>query len=236
MAYTARQLITRAFFLSGIVGREVQTVSGAQLSVGLDLLNSLLAVKGGNSSLIPYYKQYTFNAIIGQEKYFIPQLIIPSTLTFNIGSVRYSSTPMDRDFYFGAPKSENIASLPFSCHFERCLNGCNIYLTFTPADTYPMKIWGKFSFDTLTDDENTDLELTYEPGYLEYLRFALAESVCFDYSIAFSDYSERKLRELEKQWRNVSPPDLVTQKLSTFQPKSITNYGNVNLGRGWTTP
>jgi len=232
MAYTARQLITKSYYLSGIVARRLQSVSGNQLSDGLDLLNDLLAVKTVDQRLIPYYREYALTAVIGQEKYFIADLIAVETFTFNIGSVRYSTTPASRKQYFGTGRVDTIQSLPYNWHIERKLGGSDLYIYFLPNTNYPMKIWGKFGL-TEVADENVDLSLTYDKFYIEYLRYALAEYICADYNIMFQPQSAQKLKELEYTLIDLSPKDLTLQKFSTLQSDTGVNYADVNLGRGW---
>ena len=55
MAYTARMLITRAYYLSQIVSRQLQEVSGEQIEDGLFLLNALLQFKSTDLREIPYF-------------------------------------------------------------------------------------------------------------------------------------------------------------------------------------
>lgn len=104
MPYTARELITDAYYISGIVSPDFQTVSGAQITRGLRALNGLLAEEGITGRTIPYFKEYEWTAVAGQEKYFIEYLIQVSTLTFNIGEVRYCMRSEHRDRYFGSPR------------------------------------------------------------------------------------------------------------------------------------
>jgi hypothetical protein len=233
MSYTARELITRAWYLTGIVGRQFQTTQGDELADGLFLFNELLAEKTGNISLIPYFKEYDFPGVIGQEKYFIPNMVIATTLTFYIDSVRYSTMPINRDAYMGAPRADGINSLPFSWHFERSDGGGYVYLYFTPDKAYPLKLWGKFSLDNLVN-VNQDLLLTYERGYLVYLRYALAECMCLEYGYEFPIEARQKLRDLEYQFRNLSAQDLTIKKVTTLGREQFVNYADVNLGRGWT--
>lgn len=233
MSYTARQLITRAYFLTGIVGRQFQTMSGDELSDGLWLLNDLLAEKSGEIDLIPFYKEYSFTGVIGQEKYFVADLVDAELLTFNIDSVRYSTTPIKRDAYFGTPKAENINSLPYVWHAERVVGGSNVYLTFSPDKAYPLKLWGKFAL-TEVANENVDLSLSYDRGYLTYLRYALAEFICLEFRYPFSPEASKKLRNLEYQFRNMSPRDYTMKKVSTLGKDTSYNYASINLGKGWT--
>ena len=79
MSYTARQLVTRSWFLSGIVARRLQSVTGDQATDGLFLLNALLDWKSVDVTLIPYETYFEFPAIPGQESYFIPNLLAIET-------------------------------------------------------------------------------------------------------------------------------------------------------------
>lgn len=231
MAYTVTELITRAYYLSQVVSRELQTVSGDQLSDGLVWLNALLSLKSAHSRLIPYYQQYQFNAVPGTEQYFVPNLVQPETLTFNIGPVRYSTTPQSRRPYFGSGRVDNITSLPFNWHFERLLGGSNIYLYFVPDAAYPIKIWGKFGFDNVT--LNQDLLLTYDEYYIDYLRYRLAMRICSEYGIPMQPQAMEELIELEEAMTDVSPPDLTLTKISNLQGETGITWADVNLGRGW---
>lgn len=232
MAYTARKLITNAYYLSGIVARTLQSVSGEQLADGLDLLNALLAVKSIHQTLIPYYQEVAITAVVGQEKYLVANLLEAETLTFYIGDVRYSMMPMSRDLYFGSGRVDNIQSLPFNWHIERAKGGAYLYIYFTPNTAYPMKLWGKLGLTSVAT-ENTDLSLTYDPFYIEYMRYALAEYICSEYNIAFQPQSQKKLNDIEAQLKDVSPIDLHLAKLSTLTDGTGINYGDVNIGRGW---
>lgn len=232
MAYTARRLITNSYYLAGIVSRSLQSVSGEQLSDGLDLLNDLLAVKAIHQTWIPYYQQYQLSLVHGQEEYFVPYLLQAETLTFNIGPVRYSMAPMARDKYFGDGRVDNISTLPFSWHLERCNGGSKIYIYFLPDENYPVKIWGKFGLASIAN-ENVDLSATYDLFYINYLRYALAEYMCAEYNITFQPQSQKKLDEIEAQLKDISPIDLHIKKLSTLTNESGINYGDVNIGRGW---
>jgi hypothetical protein len=155
MAYTVTNLITDAFYASGIVSREFETVSGPQGQVGLAALNNILTDKAVEKDMIPYYTKYTFNAVAGQETYFIPQLEELDTLVFFLNDVRYQMREVDRIRYKGSPRANNISSLPFNWNLERCLGGANISLYFFPNVNYPMEAWGLFRLNTVA--LNTDL-------------------------------------------------------------------------------
>ena len=100
MAYTALQLITRSFYLSQVVARDLQTPTGSQISDGLYLLNALLDIKGSDLHLIPYFQETMLTTVQGQEEYFVPNLFYVDSMTFNIGVVRYPMIEMTRKQYF----------------------------------------------------------------------------------------------------------------------------------------
>lgn len=231
MAYTVTELINRAYYLSQVVSRELQTVTGPQIADALVWLNALLSLKSAYSRVIPYYQQYEFNAVIGQEEYFVPNLVQAETLTFNIGPVRYSTQPTSRRSYFGTGRVDNIQSLPFNWHFERCLGGSNVFLYFVPDAAYPIKIWGKFGFENV--ELGQDLLLTYDEYYIDYLRYRLAMRICSEYGIPMQPQAVSELRELEEAMMDVSPPDMTLTKYSTLQGTTGINWGDINIGRGW---
>jgi hypothetical protein len=231
MPYTARQLVTRSWYLSGIVARRLQSVTGDQAVDGLFLLNALLDWKSIQIDLIPYWTRYEFPAVIGEEKYFIPNLYAVETLTFNIGTVRYPTGFTSRSRYFGSGRVDNINSLISSWYFNRSLGGGSIYLYFKPAGEYPIKITGKFGLQNVTLD--TDLLTIYDPSYLEYLRYALAQYMCSEYGILMNPESAKILMSLQRTLMDVSPPDLSVNKSSILTTSSGINYADVNLGLGW---
>lgn len=231
MAYTARQLITKSYYLSQIVARELQTVSGSQLADGLDLLNALLDVKGSDLRLIPYFQRYSFPTVQGQEEYFIENLLAVENLTFNLGSVRFSMNEMSRNEYFGSPRVDGVQSLPYQYRCERELGGMRIYLYFLPNANLTIKLSGKFGLTQVTLDE--DLSLTYDLFYLEYLRYALAQYICQDWGNTFPEPSELKLAEIRKKLMDTNPPDLRIQKRGYFGSGVVFDWQTINLYRGY---
>lgn len=233
MAYTTTELITSSWYLSSIVARDLETVTGEQLNDGLRMLNAVLAVKTADQRLIPYYTQYDFNAVIGQEKYFIPNLIMAETLAFTLSSVRYPMLLVQRYEYFATSRANNVESLPYQYYIERCYGGSNLYMYFLPADTYEFSIHGKFSI--LPVSLNQDLSLSFDEYYLEYLRYVLAQYMCQEYNITFQPDNVKYLKQLEKQIFDISPIDFTVQKKSMFQTQQGPDiYGQVNIGHGWT--
>ena len=231
MAYTARHLVTRSWYLSGIVARRLQSVTGDQATDGLFLLNALLDWKSIQIDLIPYWTYYEFPAEIGVEQYYIPNLYAVETLTFNIGTVRYSTSNSTRSTYFGTSRVDNISSLPTDWTFNRSLGGGSIYLYFKPAGEYPIKIMGKFGLTNV--DLDTDLSAIYDPSYLEYLRYALAQYMCSEYGIIMNPESKAIFMAIQRQLMDVSPPDLRVRKRSILTDIPGLNFGDINLGHGW---
>jgi hypothetical protein len=231
MAYNALQLITRSFYLSQIVSRDLQTPNASQITDGLYLLNAILDYKSTDLRLIPYFKRYDFLTVPNQEEYFIPELLYVDSLTFNLGVVRYSMTQMSRYDYFATPRVDNIANLPFSYRVERELGGARIYLYFLPGQVFNMKLSGKFG---LTDvNLNTDLQQIYDLYYIEYLRYELANYICSEWGATFPDQAMKKYEEIRKKLMDVSPADLSIRKITYFSGTPPLDWQTVNLSNGW---
>lgn len=233
MAYTVTKLITNAYYLSGRLAEGLQTISGAQLSKGLLLLNAAIAVKSVNERLIPYFTQYQFTAVPQKEMYFVPNLIYAETLTFNYQNVRYSMEPRSRRVYFGSARVNNITSLMFDYRVERCLGGANLFMYFLPDMNYPLTIWGKFGLSKVS--LNQDLENSLDDFYIEYLRYLLGEYICEDANVAYQPQNVQKLKEYEQSFLDISPPDLTLEINSGLCGKRPSMWGMANLGHGWTT-
>ncbi len=250
MAYTAQELITRSWYLSGIVARNLQVPTGDQITNGLALLNALLDFKQIETDLIPYYQYIEFPAVPNQEFYFLPYVALIESLTFNLDVVRYPMSGISRTNYFGSARVDNISTLPFSYNYDRGLGGGNLALYFKPDSTYPLKAMVKlFMTDvTLTTDLQNISETVpytfinssnqgYDTSYIEYLRFALAEYMCIEYGINFAPEAKAKLISYQRKLMYESPPDLSIHKSSILNADQggKMNWGFVNLGRGWTS-
>src|SRR5277367_2749890 len=163
MVFTVQELVSDAFYCSGIVGKEFNTVSGEQFNEGLIFLNSLLAKRTADKSAIPYFLRYSANFVIGQEQYPIPGLIDVESMTFFIDSppstpvipppafatmptpsvapqtneVRYSMRKLDRKTYWATPRANQIQSLPYQYYVERQFGGGTIVGAPSPTNPYP---------------------------------------------------------------------------------------------------
>jgi len=232
MAYTARELIIQSLYLSNKISRGAEEPTKDDIAIGLSLLNDLLEMKVADQGLISYFKEYDFNSVIGQEMYFVQNLVSTEFLTFNIDSARFPSIKSTRYDYFGGGRIDGINALPVKFRAERVLGGTNIYLYFSPGDIYPMKLWGKFALSNVT--LNTDMSLTYDRVYLTYLRYALAEFICDEINATFPTQAKNRLKSLELQIRsNMSEMDLSIKTISTMGATLYFNYGDINIGKGW---
>lgn len=232
MAFTTLQAISQAMYVGNIQARGFETVGGQETNDGLQNLNQIIADQTVNQGMIPYYQQYDFTAVAGQERYFIEDLINIDTFVFYIDSVRYSTQPMNRVRYFGTPRANSINSLPFQWHLERELGGASIYIYFAPDVNYPLQIWGQFRLSEVT--LNQDLSLTLDKFYINFLIYALADRMCQQYQL---DTPQRVVNQLAEYYKRINkksgPLDLYLQKQSTLQKSAGINYGDINIGHGY---
>lgn len=233
MTYTVTQLITDAWYLSGVVSQNLETVSGEQLTNGLELLNGALSIKSIKKRRIPYFTVYDFTLTQSEKKYYIPNLIEVETATFFIDTVRYPMTNVSRQQYFATGRADNVESLPYQYHCERTKGGMDFYLYYAPQLGYAAQIVGKFSLTNVA--LNQDLSIILDQFYLIYLKYDLASYMAESYNVMLQPQVSTRLRILEKEIIDISPLDLSMIKSSTLQRGSGINYAQVNLGVGWTT-
>jgi len=249
MSYTAQQLISRAWYLSGIVSRSLQTPTGSQISEGLEMLNSLLNFKQIDTDLIPYYTYIEMPLVAGEEFYFLPYVASVESATFNIDVIRYPMQSTTRRNYYASARTDNISSLPFNWNFNRSLGGGNLAVYFKPDSDYALKMMVKlFLVDVELTTDMTNVSETvpytfinsanqgYDTGYLEYLRYSLARYMCSEYGILFNPQSEQILNAMERELMYVSPPDLSNKKASILNANRNNGmtYAQVSIGQGWS--
>jgi hypothetical protein len=246
MAYTAQTLVTRSWYLSGIIARNLQTITGDQLTDGLMLLNALLDFKQVELDLLPYWTYIEMPLVGGQEYYFLPNVADVELATFNIGPVRYPMDYTHRRAYFGSSRVDNIQTLPFNWNFNRGEGGGTLALYFLPQANYPLKMSVRIFLNDVTlgtdlTNINSNLPYTFlettnagfDTSYIEYLRYALAEYMCSEYGIMFNPESKAILDKYERKLMYMSPPDLTIGKKSILTQGTGLNWGDVNLGLGW---
>jgi len=232
MTYTTHSLISSAYFASGIVAREFETVSGTQIADGLIALNEILSEKVVDSDLIPYEGTQTFVGVAGQEEYTVDDLIHVDTLTFVKESVRYSMMFQPRNAYHGGPRVNSISSLPYKYFWEKQLGGSKIFLYFTPNEAYTFTIYGIFRLSSVALGQ--DLELTLEKFYISYLRYALAERLCVEYDLPVPVGVQKQLATIQLSIsKNSRVLDLSVSKLSTLGSQKGIGWAYVNLGNGY---
>ena len=258
MPYTAEQLVTRSWYLSGIVARNLQVPTGDQINDGLHMLNNLLDFKQIETDLIPYWQYITFNAVPTQEYYFLPYVAEIEASTFNLGVVRYPMVVTSRTNYFGSARVDNIFTLPFSWNYNRAVGGGTFSTYFIPDQPYIMKMMVKIflvDVNLQTDLQNVTESFVntydvpfytpytflnnsiqgYDTAYIEYLRYALARYMCSEYGVLFNPQSEKIFQSYQRKLMYMSPPDLSNKKLSILYADSNPgyNWGDVSLGKGW---
>lgn len=235
MAYTTTQLITGSYYESGVVSREFETVSGSQIGDGLQWLNDIITEKSVDQGMVPYETTYSSNFIFGQEIYYIPNLIQIDTLVFFLDQVRYAMKYTKRNDYFGSSRVENIQTLPFEWYFERQLGGGNLYIYFQPDRNYPFQLHGIFLQPSVSLGQ--DLTLQFDQFYITYLRYALADRICSEFSYVTPPNVVRQLGKYEA-WINKNSRilDVSLHKTSTLQKRGSLNYAFINLGHGWVKP
>lgn len=246
MAYTAQELVTRAWYLSGIIARNLQQVTGDQLTDGLMMLNALLDFKQIETDLLPYWTYIQMPLVGGQEYYFLPHVADVELATFNIDVVRYPMDYTPRRAYFGSARVDNISTLPFNWNFNRGEGGGTLAIYFLPQDNYPLRMSVKIFLNNVslgTDLTNISNNLPYtfletsnsgfDTSYIEYLRYALAEYFCSEYGILFNPQSAAILRKYERKLMYMSPPDLRLTKSSILAEGTLLNFGDINQGRGF---
>lgn len=248
MGITAEQLIERSFYLSGIVSRNLQTPTGEQIALGLDLLNALLDFKQIETDLIPYWQYIEMPCVQGQEYYFLPYVVAVESATFNLSVVRYGMRGNSRTAYYGSPRVDNISTLPFSYNFDRSIGGGNLAVYFLPNSDYPLKMMVKIFLSNValnTDLTNISESVPYtfintanqgfDAGYIEYLRYGLAAKICEEYGVSMNPEAMRTLTSYERKLMYVSPPDMVMHKSSLLNASKTPtlNWGFVNLSNGW---
>lgn len=232
MAYTTTELITGAYYATGVVSREFETISGTESSDGLIWLNEIIAEKAVDEGMIPYETKYTFNALQGVSEYYIADLVQADTLVFFINDVRYSMQEQKRNQYFGSDRVTSIETLPYLWHVEREFGGARLFIYFEPDRTYPMEMWGMFRLSQVTKFQ--DLSLTLDQFYITYLRYALADRICAEFNYTTPINVTKQLSKYEAFIDKKSRPlDLRMQKMSTLHRGSRLSWAQINLGRGF---
>src|SRR3569623_1818296 len=91
MAYLTAELITKSFYLSGVVSQNLEVVTGDQVTEGLDLLNAMLAIKSANLDFITCFLERT---LIGSNiyLYYLPSVKYPIKICCKFGFTNFFLT------------------------------------------------------------------------------------------------------------------------------------------------
>jgi hypothetical protein len=227
-------IIQRALNLSGITSRSLEEQDDEEGADGLFWLNMLLAEKSATGILLPYFGHIDITPVVGQEIYFIPNIVTAEILTFTIQGVRYSVRFESRYKYLGTPRANNVQSLPFQWYWERVNGGMNIYLYFIPNTQIDnIVVTGILGFQKVIF--STEMDSFLDTFYQNFLIFELAESMCLFYKISTPPETAKKLMRLRNEMRSINPRDFSLKKKSMLGNGGILTYAQVNYGRGWTS-
>jgi len=214
MPYTVTELITKAWNLSGIVAAQAETVSGDQLSDGLEHLNDFLALQNANSRIIPHTRVQQLTCVAHSEELFVQHLLTLDSLTLREekpSCYLLQSLPLlGRKQYFNQDYPSFLR--PRFYHLEKTKGGSLLFLSPTPDKAYSLKLVGKFALTEV--NANDDLSAIYDRDYLLYLRYGLVDYLCDLYNHPFS--AKGKLKEIERKLLDASPLDLSMEKISMF--------------------
>ena len=240
MAYSTRQLIIDAYYVSGVVGPDYEFTSGNDIDYGLSVLNDFITIKGADINHIPYYTVLDGNFVIGQEIYFFENLVEVESMTFFLrnpaqtsqSSIRFEMREQTREEYFAYPRAEHINTLPLSWHLERVTNGSNIYVYFLPNEPYRFQLVGKFALNRTS--LNQDLTTVYDEWYRQYLKYGLAIWLCNFRTVTPSQELVKIFNEMSQKMIDLSPKDFTLRKQSYFS-RSIggVTWGDVNYSKMW---
>lgn len=231
-----QELIANAFNLSDLVARELETMTADQQELGLTILNDILSEKSATGEMLPYYQRTSVPGIVGQEQYFLQDMVDVSSVTVLYSDVRFQMRNKSRRAYFGSSRVENINSFPYEYYYERATQSGNfgimLFCYFTPSTTeYSFEVNGKSSLGSVL--ATTDMSAMLEGYYLSYLTYSLAKRLCDYYNQPFADQKMAQLIKLERLATSSTSIDPSISKVNQFGGNNVINYGDVNIGRGW---
>lgn len=231
MPYTALQLISDAFFDSGIRDATFNVPSAEDNQRGLRALNQILNLTSVNLDYIPYYTRGTFTATGGVSEYTLQNVYLIDLLTFNMSQVRYNSRYLTRFEFFGTNRANNIQSLPLTYTFERTLNGIKIYLYPIPDQTYVFDYSAK---QKLTNpDYATDLTQYFDDYFIQYLEFETALLLCSKYGASPPPLIAERVSELRRVIMTPSPVDMTSRTTNLLGSGVSPNWAQITIGKGW---
>lgn len=228
-----RELITRAYYLSNVVGREYETVNGSQITDGLNLLNEMLASFSASQYIIPYDSHTVVASTPGISSFTVNNLVSCEDVTFKIDTTIYRMYQMTKRQYYGDFRVE-VDSLPYAYYPERVVSGTKINLYYMPTDSVDsFTVTGKYALNdvALADELNSTVGSVYQP----FLIYSLAEWIGNFYQMPIKPNVQAKLKELTRQIKEMVPPDFSYKIQTTLSKQPGFNYAIQNFG-GWTAP
>ena len=236
MIYNARRLITEAFNLSGIVSRDYETIDAPQIALGQTLLNNLLVLQSIDTSEIPYYEKYTFTTVVGQEMYFVENLVDIQSMCFFLGNVRIPMAQESRKGYFYTGRVENLSVMPFSFRMERTTGGANIWQYPLSSQPYVVEAMVKYGFTDITSlDQN--LSTIYDEWYIVYLKYGLALEILYHYNKPIPPQLLQRFEKIKLDITETSPPDMRCTSISTYgdcgSSDIVSAVVGAWIGNGW---
>lgn len=227
-----RELITNAWYLSGLVARELQTVSGQQITDGLDILNDFLAEQSATGKKIPYYDRITISSVFNQQEYFINNAILVDSVTYTIKSVRYPMIRQSRYDYWATARVNDISSLPYSYYAERAVNGMKLFVYFSPDQQInEFEVTARLALAEVTLDQ--ELNGVLDRFYTQYLKYSIAKRYCQFYNTSFSEEKDHVRQTLENSIKDVNYMDFTRTNVSPLCSSANFTYIQANLGKGW---
>lgn len=226
----ASQLVVQSYYLSDIVARNLETVSGSQLSDGIEMLNEILDDTSSSGKKIPFDSKFNFTGIPGQEEYFIDGLLDVTSLTFFNANVRYSMRWVSRDKYHGSTRVEDIDTYPGVYTVNREVGGATVSVYFNPDSSYEFEIWGKFFLANVTP--TTDISPLLPKYFIVYLRYALANRICQQNNVEFAPQKMKELEKKERKVFEVQSEDLSIRLDCKFNTNRVLDYSSINIFRG----
>ena len=115
-----------------------------------------MAERNSDGRYISYYDRTEIPAVIGQENYWVDNLVEVDTVTVTLDEVRYPMNYVDRNKYWGEGRVNNITALPYSFYSERQINadtnipGTMLWFYWLPAQSdYTFEVVGRSSLEVL---------------------------------------------------------------------------------------
>lgn len=246
MAYPIRQLIIEAYYLSGLVSRETETVSGEELEEGRHYLNIILSNNTINGERIIYSQSTKGTLNISSNTIYVPKLFCVQTITLYNGNIRYPLTRLDRDQFYGTSSIHALESIPVYYHEELSIlpldltenqptEGMRINVYPCANTNYEYVIHGKFGFDEIKPENLSDDALKlWAYYYINYLTLSLAKRLNATTDIAFPVATQELLKSVEQELCSKNTKDYSMKIMNPFGfNESSSCFPLVNLGTGY---